>query len=303
MTTMRSVPNVVAAFVALLASLASAPIGAQTPDTDIFVAELRVVGGTVEIGAPRNITSREGYDNQPWFIPDSEALLYAADVDGQTDIFEYDLATGERTRLTHTPENEFSPSRTMDGEMLAVRWAADMSDGHLWRYSADGTPLGAHAADVARIGYYGVVDEMTMAAFVNDSARSFVLADGRTGRRTKLGEGLGGSPPQRIPGEDAVSFVQPDEAGVAWIRRLDLATHKITPIAETLPDVVSYAWLPGGLLLMPHGNAIFVRDSRTDAGWREVARFDDAALALITRIAVDATGDRIALVAARAESR
>lgn len=302
MTTMRSVP-LLPAFAALLASLAPAPIGAQTPDTDIFVAELRVAGATVEIGAPRNITSRDGYDNQPWFIPDSDALLYTADVDGQTDIYEYNLATGERTRLTTTPENEFSPSRTVAGEMLAVRWSADMSDGHLWRYSADGTPLGAHAADVARTGYYGVVDEMTMAVFVNDSARSFVLADGRTGTRTKLGEGLGGSPPQRIPGEDAVSFVQPDEAGVAWIRRLDLATHESTPVVETLPDVVSYAWLPGGLLLMPHGNAIFVRDPGTDAGWREVARFDDAALASITRIALNAAGDRIALVAARAESR
>lgn len=289
--------------VALATSLAvAASGGAQAPDTDVFLADLRILDGHIEIGEPRNITNRPGYDNQPWFLRDGSALLYTADVGGQTDVFRYHIATGERTRLTNTPENEYSPTLTEDGrEMLVVRWAADMSAGHLWRYSTAGEPMGVHPADVPRVGYYGVVDEHTVAVFVNDSARSFVIADARTGTRTRLGDGLGGSPPRRIPGQPALSFVQPDSAGTMWLKRLDLETRQITPIARTLPGSVNYAWTAGGLLLMPSENRIYMRDPARDTEWREVVRFEDEALRSISRIAISATGDRIALVATRGE--
>lgn len=277
-------------------SAVGAPVAAQMPDTDIHLAELRVAGDTIVIGMPRNLTNRPGYDNQPWFLPGGNALLFNADMDGQTDVFRYDLETGGQTRLTHTPENEFSPSLRADGsEMLVVRWEADMSDGHLWRYSLAGEPLGLHAADVPRVGYYGAASDDIVVAFVNDSARSLVVADARTGQRVKLGEALGGSPPQRIPGEDAVSFVQADSAGAMWIMRLDLASHAITPIARTVEGSVSYAWLSGGLLVMPGGNAVHaLRPGAQDAAWREVARFEG--VGAISRVAVNRAGDMLALV-------
>jgi hypothetical protein len=278
-----------------LACLAAAPAAAQMPDTDIFLAELRIAGDHIEIGTPRNITNRPGYDNQPWFLRDGSALLYNADMGGQTDVFRYDLATATSTRLTDTPVNEFSPSLTADGsEMLIVRWEADMSDGHLWRYSPDGVPIGVHAADVPRVGYYGVMNENLIVAFVNDSARTFVMADARTGERRRVGERLGGSPPQRIPRAAAMSFVQQDSAGDMWIMRADSVTDDMTPIAPAVEGSVSYAWTDDGVLLMPRGNAIYALDPARETEWRQVARFDS--IGTIARIAINAANDRIALV-------
>jgi hypothetical protein len=271
------------------------PAVAQNPDTDIYLADLRITAKVIEIGAPRNLTDRVGYDNQPWFLRDGSGLLYNADMGGQTDIFRYDYASGTSTRLTDTPENEFSPSMSADGgEILVVRWAADMSDGHLWRYSPEGWPLGAHPADVPRVGYYGMANDSIVVAFVNDSVRSLVVANARTGELQRLGGGLGGSPPQRIPGQDAVSIVQPDSAGTMWIRRLDLTTHNITNIAPVVEGSLSYVWTADGVLLMPGGEAIHALNPAVDKEWREVARFEG--IGTISRIALNAAEDRVALV-------
>ena len=279
--------------------LVGTPVAAQMPSTDIFVADLRVEGQAIELGTPRNATDRPGYDNRPWFLRDGSGFLYNADMGGQTDIFRFDLERWASTRVTRTPENEFSPSLTTDGEMLVVRWPADMSTGALWRYSGRGDPIGEHPLSVERVGYYGVVPEVGIAYFVNDSVRTFRVRR-MNGEAYTVLTGLSGSAPQHIPGTVAVSFMMPLDDGRVWIHCLDLESGDITPIVPAAGEALSYAWLEGGVLLMPDGNAVFAFDPQRDAGWREVARFTDPALAKIVRIAVSAAGDRVALVAEQA---
>src|SRR5215467_8399072 len=49
----------------------------------------------ISVGKPViNITNNPGYDNQPFFLPDSSGLLFASNRDGkQTDIYRYDIAS------------------------------------------------------------------------------------------------------------------------------------------------------------------------------------------------------------------
>src|SRR4051812_44166465 len=84
-------------------------VGAQrVPSTDIFLAPLSIEDGHPVIGNPINVTNRPGYDNQPSFTPDGHALLFTSiHDDGQSDIYRYDLATKEITRVTTTPESEY----------------------------------------------------------------------------------------------------------------------------------------------------------------------------------------------------
>ena len=279
------------------------PLNAQNPDTDIWVATLARVGDSLAIGEPRNVTSRAGYDNHPWFNADGTRIYYAADVDGQTDVFRLDLTSGETARVTSTPENEFSPMLLPGGELLAVRWAADMSDGHLWLFDAAGTPLRVHAGSVPRIGYYAWGDDGTLAVFVNDSVQSFVLSDAATGAQTRIGQGLNGSPPRRIPGERAVSYMQRDAAGAWWIWRLDLDTRAGAPLVRALEGGASnYFWTPDGVLLMARGDELHAWDPRVGGEWRRIAKFERPGLRAITRFAISPAGDRIALVSLSEEA-
>ena len=89
---------------------------AQAPSTDIFI--LPVDG--VDVGAPHRVTDREGYDNQPKFLPDGRALVYSSLQDGGTDIYRYDLASGETRLIVDTPESEYSPTPIPGREAISV---------------------------------------------------------------------------------------------------------------------------------------------------------------------------------------
>jgi dipeptidyl aminopeptidase/acylaminoacyl peptidase len=286
-----------AAALALLL-IGSAPYAAFSQGTtDIFLADLVLAGDRVEVGTPVNVTKREGYDNQPWFVPDGSAFLYVSQRDGQTDVFRYEIAAGRSTRVTATPDNEYSPSLTPEGSrMLVVRWAADMSAGALWWYTPGGDPVEEVRGSVPRTGYYAVVGGGTLALFINDSIQSFMLADTVSGDAVRVGAALGGSGPRAIPGEAAVSFLREDAEGSWWLTRLDVATLETKPLVRMLEGVNNYTWVPGGMVLAARGGTIY--RWRGGGDWTPVAEFTDPSLQGITRLAVSPGGARLALVSA-----
>jgi hypothetical protein len=285
----------------VVASVVLVPLdGAHAQNTtDIFVADVSMRDGALRIGTPRNVTQRDGYDNQPWFLPDGSAFLYSSERDGQTDIFRYELAGGRTVRITNTPENEYSPSLPLDGSrMMVVRWPTDMSTGALWWFTPDGAPLEEARGSVPRVGYYTFADDHTLALFINDSVQSFMLSDTRTGRAVRVGQEMMGSAPRAIPNSRAVSFLRRHHDGIWWLSSLDIDDLIITSLTPMLEGVANYAWTPHGTLLAAQRNTIHEWSPRTGA-WRAVVTFDDPATQAITRIAITAAGDRIAFVSGR----
>jgi hypothetical protein len=278
--------------------LAAAHPAAAQPGTDIFVADVSVREGRLTIGVPTNVTQREGYDNQPWFTSDGGAFLYVSERDGQTDVFRHDLRSGATTRITHTPENEYSPSLPGDGSrMMVVRWPTDMSTGALWWFTPEGEPLEQARGSVPRVGYYTFADEHTLALFINDSIQSFVLSDTQTGDTTRIGQSLGGSGPRKIPGAGAVSFLRQRGDNGWWLHRLDLENRAVRPLVPMLKDVANYTWTAHGTVLAATGGT--VHEWTPGGSWQELVTFSDPALQGITRIAISPAGDRIAFVSAR----
>ena len=112
---------------------------ANPPDTDIFLAPLTTSDGSLSVGQAANITRTPGYDNQPAFLADGGALLFTSNRGGkQTDIYRYDLTSKQTTRVTNTPESEYSPTITPDRQHKSVvRVEADGTQ-RLWRFTLDG---------------------------------------------------------------------------------------------------------------------------------------------------------------------
>src|ERR1044072_4011176 len=114
-------------FVTMVALVGLSVIGttlagqAAPPSTDIFLAPVRVQNDKPTIGRPVNITHRAGYDNQPSFTPDSKSVLFTSvREDAQAYIYRYDLATRSTTRITSTPESEYSATVHGDGKRFTV---------------------------------------------------------------------------------------------------------------------------------------------------------------------------------------
>jgi dipeptidyl aminopeptidase/acylaminoacyl peptidase len=280
----------------LCLAVATAAGAQQPPSTDIWIVPLTVSGGQHSAGAPRNLTARAGYDNQPAWSPRGDVIYFSsARGDGQNDIWSVDAATGRQTRVTNTaPESEYSPTVVAGGGALSVIRVERDSAQRLWRIPLDGAPSSVILANIKPVGYHAWGDAGALALFVLGSPNSLQIADSRTGTATVATQRIGRAL-ARIPGTNAVSFVDKSADQEWWITKYDFATAEMTRIARTLPGVEDYAWAPDGALLCGREGHLF---QWTRSSWVEIADLTEAGVRNITRMAVSPRGDALAFVAA-----
>ena len=294
MPTPRSLVACALAVAALPATAQQAP-----PATDVWMADLVREGDSWRIESPRNLTGRDGYDNQPAFAAGGARILYTSFRDGQTDVWEIELANGEARRVTATPESEYSPTPFGDGARFStVRVEADGTQ-RLWSFAY---PAGDEphllAAEVRGVGYHAWLDERRLAIFVLGDPFTLRLLDLETGNATIVAERVGRSI-HRVPGEHAASYVAPEGQGFA-IFAVDASggeARRLAPAPES--ENRDHAWTPDGALVAAVGSKLYRLRPGKDGDWVELADLAVHGIKEITRLALAPDGGRIALVAAR----
>jgi Tol biopolymer transport system component len=297
------------AIVAVMAAWLSQPLNPPA-DTEIFLAPLTIVAGALTVGPPVNITNSQGYDNQPSFSPDGSAVFFTSDRGAattvqtlfRTDIYRYDIEARTVTRITDTPEGEFSPAVTPDGRHISVIRVEADSTQRLWRFTLDGKQSELVLSGVKPVGYHAWAGDRTLVLFVLGQPATLQIADTRTGTAEIVARGVGRSI-QRIPGGRTVSFVEREPAAqqggapTLWIRELDAETRRVTPLVRAVAGATEAdcAWTPRGMLLMASGGTLYGW-RRGDPDWTRVADLDALGLKGVTRLAVSPKGDRIAFV-------
>lgn len=292
-----------AAFILCVAAVATTS-SAQTPATateDIFVVDVTVAKGSLEFGTPANINNRAGYDNQPSFLPDGRSLLYTSQREGeQTDIYRYDFKTAQSTRLTTTPEGEYSPTVMPGGKFFSViRVEADKTQ-RLWKFPLAGGAPELVLPNLKPVGYHLWLDERTLALFI-------LGADGRPNTlqlaptdnsfldtiHVNIGRAL-----HLIPRRTAFSFVHKISPDQWLIKAFDLKTKRSTTLTRTLPASEDLAWTPDGTILMAQDAKLYQFNlAAPTPDWRLIADFSSAGIKKITRIALSPKADRLAFVA------
>lgn len=275
------------------------PTAAGAPSTDIYLATLTSNDGTYSVGPPRNITDRDGYDNQPAFEPGGASLLYtSARNSTQTDIYRYDVGDGTTRQVTQTLASEFSATPLPGGGgFSSIRESADGQ--LLWRYDNDGVGRGAILPDVQPVGYHAWGDEDQLIMFVlggGGSPATLQLGDLREGTAEVIAENPGRSL-HKVPGRHALSFVRKLSREEWWIEVLDLDSGEFTRLVHTLPGREDFAWTPDGALIMGDGSKLY--QMRPGEGWVEIADLEGAGISGISRLAINDSGTRIAIVGER----
>ncbi|MBM3906553.1 MAG: PD40 domain-containing protein [Gemmatimonadetes bacterium] len=279
------------------------PLDAQgRPSTDIWLVPLEG-RGVPRAGRAENLTARLGYDNQPAFTADGQAVLYTAIADdGPSDIWRLDLVTRERVNLTRTVvESEYSATPMPDGlHYSTIRVEADSTQ-RLWRFALRGDePPALLFEAIQPVGYHVWASDALVGLYVlgaplgapGGAPATLQLADVRTGTATVMARDIGRAL-QKIPGRDAISFVQQGPDG-PWITALDLRTGGTARIARAPAQADYHVWTPDGVLLTGSGSRVL---AWVDGRWDVVADLAADGVRDISRLALSPTGDRLALVA------
>jgi WD40 repeat protein len=277
---------------ACVAFVVASPAAAQG-GTDILVAPFSDIAGRVSVGNPVNVTRRVGYDNQPSFTPDGSMILFTSTRgDGQADIWRVSVNGGEHVRVTMSdPESEYSAT-PMPGQAAfsAIRVERDSTQ-RLWRFDYDGGNAQLVLKALRPVGYHVWVGDATLGTFVLGSPNALVLVDPRTERADTLARNIGRAL-VRVPGRDAFTFLQVGR-DTSWISEVDVRTKSVRRIAPSPVGSDYHLWSPSGQLIASVGSGLMIR---VGDRWDVLVDFAGLGVKGVSRMALSARGDRIALV-------
>jgi len=278
----------------LLLSITTQVILAQE-GSDIYLLNFKLDDDQFYISNPRNITNTPGYDNQPFFMPDNENILYSSDDGfGQTDIYRYNVKARSERRLTFTPDSEYSPTLTPDQKHYSCIILARSGDQFLWQYPLNGA-IPSQISDVVGIGYHCWLAPSELSAFVIGDPNKLTTIDLTSNTTKQIAESPGRTL-QIIPGTDLLSFIDLQDNHTWVIKSFDQSTQSIKPIINAKKGFQDFTWTPDGVLLSGNGRKLFKFDPRTDEDWVELADLQDYGLGTFTRLAISPNGSLLALV-------
>lgn len=268
---------------------------ASPPTADIYAVPIEPQAHVWKFGKPVNMTARKGYENQPFFLPNGKTLLFTSiREEEQADIYESDLSGRKLTRLTHTPESEFSPTLTPDGKHFSVVRVEQDETQRLWRFSLAGENPELVLKSIKPVGYHYWIDTNRVALFILGEPDTLQVVELGTEKATQIAANPGRSI-RMNPRNGRLTFVEKRSEKEWWIREYDLRSGETTDLVQTLPGSEDFAWTPHGILLMANGSKLY--EWEAGKNWSEIADFSARGLENITRLAISPDTKWIALVA------
>jgi hypothetical protein len=279
------------------------PSVAQLPNTQVYAFDLGRDGAGFTFLRCKMLTAFNpyGYNNQPQWVTNNElylAVQFPNDTN-QTDIWSLSLLNNVITRVTATPESEYSPTLMPDRRSIScVRVdAGGSSTQRLWSYPIDRSSTGADILSLhPSVGYHTWLSDKKLALFMVDGTNNYLkLVNADDQSSIQLTPGIGRSLARMKDGK--LAFVHKETAQKWVIKTMDPVSYKSTPISETIQGSEDFALLSDGTFLMGFGPKIFAMyPSDPKKEWIEVADLSKFGLTNIKRLAVSRDGDRIAIV-------
>jgi hypothetical protein len=261
---------------------------------------MKVTNGQVVLSNSTNITNHKGYDNQPSFHPSKPVIYYSSFNDsGRSDIKYYDYKKNKTANLTVTEEREYSPTVTPDEKFISCIIQRDNGAQDLGKYPIKGGQPEVLINDL-KVGYHVWADKNKLLLFVlkDTNMNNLHFYNLSTKADSVIAINPGRSL-HKIPGQNAMSFIQKN-AGKDWmISKIDLNSGALKTIAPTLPGQENLTWLNGNIILMSSGNKLFSYHVGTDKEWQPVIiEGDTTMLKGFSRLATNLSNTKLAVVVA-----
>jgi hypothetical protein len=280
----------------LLTLVLSSTLFSQT-NTEVHVFDILKTAGKIDLKNGINISNNIDYDSQPSFYDDT-TVLFASTVKGETDIALYDLKQ-KRPNLYYISKTEnggeYSPQRIPKSKNIS---AVRLDKNGLQRFYSYNykTKKSAVLIPDLKVAYPAWYDHNTLVAvsIVKDSLELFV-SDLRKETSISVAKTVGRSI-HKIPNSNLVSFISKENNENWLVKSLNPITKEIETITS-IGKSEDITWLPNGNLLISNGNSIYQLNPKKDKTPSLFFSFSNENINNISRITVNKTGTKIALVA------
>ncbi|ABV38621.1 conserved hypothetical protein [Shewanella sediminis HAW-EB3] len=316
----------------LLASIIAMPSLASGYDIWLYPLQFDAVNVSWQLGEAKAITNREGYDNQPAFTSDNQAILFASDRGGaHNDIYQYHLNYNHindkhqteddkvnplLTQVTDTEdESEYSPQAAANG----IRYVVEQGVPHqsVW-IEETGFPRKRAINSMIPSGYYAHHPELGTLIWARYAYSLYFEPIGDTADERHFVVANAGRSIHAIPSDKAFSYLHKQPDGDRVIKRFAPDSGSHTPLISIGNGSEDYGWSSNGWIFNIEANQLraWPLTSKTDhtdqilqwqstqwqsAQWQAITQLEPPTLAhhSPSRVAISPDNRHIAIVWAR----
>jgi len=270
---------------------------ASFPETEIFLFDINLAAEGDVLSKGKNVTSRPGYDNQPFFTKDSESFLYSRDDGYQTDVYEYIIASDKTVQITESDNTEFSPTPFPDNKSLAFVTDRSNSIYFAGRDNANAPEWALKASGITEpVGYFAWNHNTGDILYWSQYGANVTLTHAERPEYHYVSGDAVPSTPHIIPGTDEFSFVHRQGNSQVWIKALNPDTKAVRPLTPIVGHNANYSWTPDGAILMIEGTVLHRWTEDSETGWEEVSDLSAHGLKSANRVAISPDASRLAIV-------
>ncbi len=262
---------------------------AQLPQSNIYHFTLTKVSNDYRVKSPQFLTqfNKLGYNNQPAYF-DDKVIYFATDYydKAQTEIAKFDLFSKTLTRVSYTPEQEYSPTPMYDKEKFSVvRVEQDKKTQTLSVYPLDGIGYAKrYMNNTNNIGYHNWLDAETVGLFlVEEPHHNLAIANASSEKRKIVLDKVGRCLKSDKAGN--LVFVHKMNDGEWYIKNYNILTSKSSVVVKTLEGAEDFEILNDGSYLMGTKSQLFRYVPGKSKDWQLVADLEGYGISNIQRIA------------------
>ena len=282
--------------------------------TEIFVAD--IIKNKTSLTNVKNITNREGYDNQPYFSIKRSGLYYTAMLKKgettQSDTMFYDFKSKKTHNVTNTENvSEYSPTEIEGKNALSMIIVEPDGTQRLWSTElTNNNTLSKQTLineKIKPVGYHawGKKDDLILFVLGEPMTLQYVTSPNQP-KADVIAKGIGRSLRYNA-GKDLFTFTVGTTDNQQILRQFDAnQTHKMLAVKSLtqLPkDSEYYTWLNAETLLSATGTEIqqwqyssHITGKKNKRSWALFADVSDYCNTKATRLAVNDQGSKIAFV-------
>lgn len=291
----------------LLSLSLSLGLYAQPPNSNLYLFNVQKVGDTLfQFSAPKFLSAFNvrGYNNHPFFFSNTELYISSqSPQQSQPELYSLNLSTGVRTRITDTPDGEYSPRPVGDGQNFsAVRMEFIQGDTlqRLWQFplsrSTKGQPV---FTNIDNVGYYLWLSTRELLLFLVDKPSQLARVDVGNPRKEVIAVNPGRCI-RRINGVGAYFVQKSTSLSLPWkIMKWDqraTGRSQVSEVINTPTGSEDFVVMSDGSLVMGNGPVLYRFRPGVDRNWKKMADLSYYNIQKITRLEVSPDNGKIVLV-------